>query len=137
MDMGGLAAPATLWHYTCVHGRIALGVGGTLLPVALQRPDVAERVNPAAQELLAMVWATDLSYPDPFALGLTRATIVCDRTRFRYRVPASAFTRYGRVRHRMRPDLRNALESAYMAEPVHWWVAFTPVEGATLDGLPP
>lgn len=123
----------TLWHYTCVHGRAALGKGGTLVPAALQRPDIADVVNPAARALMEMVWATDLCPPDPYALGLTAATIQCDRTAFRYAVPAAAFLHWGRVRHNVHPALVNALELAYMAEPAHWWVAWGPVEGAVLS----
>lgn len=127
---------ARLFHYTCTHGRNALGPGGTLIPVVLQRPDAVAMINPAARALLGMVWATDMAAPDVWALGLTRDTIQCDRTRYRYSVPAASFYRWGRVRHNMEPALVDALELAPGAEPVHWWVAFEPVEGAVYDPHP-
>jgi hypothetical protein len=120
---------APLFHYTCTHGRVALGVGGTLQPPFMQGAN-PDRVPDDAAPLLAMVWATDLSTPRADALGLTRTTITCDRTLFRYTVPAAAFNRWGRVRSQLPTPLVDALELARGAEPAHWWVAFGAVEGA-------
>lgn len=122
-----------MWHYTCAHGRAALGEGGTLLPPLWQVESVPGGFPVAAYALLGLIWATPTDAPDRLALGLTSATIDCDRMRFRYSVPAEAFTPWGRMRHRMPTEVVDALELSPGAEPASWWVADRPVEGARLD----
>lgn len=122
-----------LWHYTCKHTRLALDQGGTLLPPLWKIESVPEGLPLPAYALLGLVWATEADDPDPYALGLTSATISCDRLAYRYAVPREAFTRWGRVRSRLDRDLVDALERARGAEPAQWWIAEGPVEGARLD----
>jgi hypothetical protein len=120
----------TLWHYTCAHARRDIGDRGTLLPVVALRPLYAARAAeamPATAALFTMVWATDLEPPEAGPLGLTRWSIPCDRTEYRYEVPADAFTRWGHVRGRYAPELLDLLELAVGAEPARWWVSFEPV----------
>lgn len=105
-----------LWHYTCDHGRAALGTTGVLLP------------NAAAPGLPPLVWATDMpAANDPEALGLTSVILDCDRTAHRYAITDPAgFTRWGRVRSHYPDWARDALELADGAQPARWWVSPTP-----------
>jgi hypothetical protein len=121
-----------LWHYTCEHGALALGNSGTLR-CAGQLVDEVPALPLGGAELLTMVWATDMDPPDAQALGLTSNTLSCDRTAYRYRVPAHAFTHWGRVRGTLPGQLVDALELAHGAQPRRWWVSFTPVAGAHRD----
>lgn len=123
-----------LWHYTCTHGRLALDEGGALLPPLWQVSEVPGGLPVSVYGLLGLVWATAVDEPDRLALGLTSATISCDRLAYRYRVPGDAFRPWGRLRSRLDPDLVEALETAPGAQPAQWWVAEGPVDGARLDG---
>jgi hypothetical protein len=75
-----------LFHYTCDHGRAALGRAGFAVPIRTHSPTAAAQLPEELAWMAELVWFTDQRHPDPVALGLTRATIDCDRTRFRYRV---------------------------------------------------
>lgn len=123
----------TLWHYTCAHGDLAIGPRGILLPALWQIHEVPMGLPTDAYALLGLVWATDMDAPDRQALGLTSATLSCDRMAHRYAVPAEAFTPWGRIRHRMSTALVDALELANGAQPAHWWAAEGPVSGALRD----
>jgi hypothetical protein len=70
----------TLYHYTCDHGRAAIGEAGELLPAYRLTDAVPEHWWPAR-----FVWLTDLRVPDRYALGLNQVTLKCDRTTHRYR----------------------------------------------------
>lgn len=122
-----------LYHYTCAHGRLALGEGGALLPPLWQIDEIPSGFPPAALTLLGLVWATEEARPDRYALGLTSATISCDRLAHRYAVPSWQFARWGRVRSRFPVAVVEALETARGAQPAMWLVAEGPVDGATLD----
>lgn len=119
-----------LWHYTCAHAHEAIGEAGTLLPpVAVVPRRVAKLTErmPEVGPLFTMVWATDLEAPDADALGLTRFALKCDRTAYRYAVPAEGFARWGWVRGRYAREVLDLLELANGAEPARWWVSFDPV----------
>lgn len=122
-----------LWHYTCAHTRERLGERGTLFPPLWQISNVPGGLPVAAYALLGVVWATDADDPPHAALGLTSATLSCDRMAHRYSVPREAFTRWGRFRSRFPAELVEPLETALGAEPALWWIAEGPVEGARLD----
>lgn len=122
----------TLWHYTCEHGAQAIGDTGTLWAAA-QQLEEAPSLPLDAAVLLHMVWATDMDPPERAALGLTSATIECDRMAYRYRVPSHAFRRWGKVRSSLPAPLVDALELAPGAQPGAWWVSFQPVPGAHRD----
>lgn len=123
----------TLWHYTCAHGDLAIGPRGILLPPLWQIAEVPLGLPIAAYALLGLVWATDMDPPERAALGLTSATLSCDRMTYRYAVPGGAFTRWGAMRHRLPTELVDALELASGAQPARWWVTDRPVEGARRD----
>lgn len=123
----------TLFHYSCAHGRERIGEHGVLLPPLWQIGEIPTSLPPDAVALMGLVWATEAEVPEPYALGLTSSTLSCDRTAYRYRVPAWQFARWGRVRSRFPAALVDALETARGAEPAQWLVAEGPVEGAVLD----
>lgn len=111
----------TLWHYTCDHGRQGLGPAGTLLALAQLEP---ERSLQAPYDLARLVWLTDLDTCWPEALGLTSRSISCDRTLYRYRATDQAgVTWWPRMRRQVDPYVRQALESAPGARPMHWYTA--------------
>jgi hypothetical protein len=129
----GAAMRDNLWHYTCAHAIDALDHSATLLPPLWQIESVPGGLPPEAYTLLGLVWATDMDPPNRSALGLTMATLSCDRMTHRYAVPRAQFTHWGRVRSRLPSALVNPLELAQGAQPAHWWVADRPVEGAYRD----
>jgi hypothetical protein len=102
-----------LFHYTCDHGHQGIGEGpaGILLPND------------------GLVWLTDLESPVREALGLTSHTLSCDRTQYRYRATAAlAHVRpWTEARRQVRREVREALEAAPGAMPMHWWVSAWPV----------
>lgn len=115
-----------LYHYTCAHSINGIRRDGKL--------------NVNAQPLLGgmeLVWFTDLEQPDVYALGLTSHLLKCRRTEYRAAVdteamhwPASARTLRGTAR--FQSGIR-ALESATLAQPMHWWVSLWPVPVAELE----
>ncbi len=112
-----------LYHFTCEHGRSALGAGGDLLPM---RDILGEaRVIPWPGEFL---WLTDLSTPDREGLGLTMRLTKCDRTRYRYRVTDdTAVLPWHKVARALARGDRLDLEAVHGARPAHWFVAAEPV----------
>lgn len=121
---------SALWHYTCDHGRRAIGERGSLIPAAA-RPGVGN-LSPWTALL---VWMTDLDVPVRDGLGLTSHTLTCDRTVYRYRVtdPADCLP-WMVVRHSLSPAYRDGVERAPGALPRHWWVSPLPVP-VVLDQL--
>jgi hypothetical protein len=120
---------AVLYHYTCEHGRAALGEAGTLLPPGQFQPGHASRLPEYMRETSWFIWCTDLDFPFRAALGLSRVALVCDRTRYRYRVAGdiSGVARWTELRETCHPRMVAELESAHGAMPMHWWVACTPL----------
>lgn len=120
----------TLWHYTCQHGRNALGRVGVVKPLAMWNPRASARLGPW-DALGTLSWFTDLETPVADALGLTSRTIECDRTAYRYRVlDATHIVRWLGSEWRARyPELRS-LEIVAGALPMHWYVSgyVVPVE---------
>lgn len=109
----------TLWHYTCDHGRAALGESGWV---------VSARALGADTPTGRYGWFTDLGTPIRDALGLTMALVTCDRTAHRYRVTDEAgVVRWASVRRDFPADWREDLEGGPGARPRHWWVAVDPV----------
>ena len=102
----------TLYHFTCDHGRQAIGKAGL--------------IRPNRRAMVPVAWFTDLPDPDALALGLTSILLSCDRLAHRYRVtdardvvPWAEFDAH--------PDIRVCLESAPGVRPDHWFVASRPV----------
>jgi hypothetical protein len=107
---------ATLWHYTCEHGRLRIGARGALRP-----------------GLDALVWLTDLEAPHRDALGLSSALIACDRTRHRYRVTDVAdVVPWVTMRNALDPVRVAAVEATPGVMVRHWFVSMRPVP-AVLD----
>jgi len=119
----------TLWHYTCDHGRAALGESGRVIP--------AHRITDRATAPTGRyAWFTDLGTPVREALGLTMNLTTCDRTAHRYRVTDEAsVVPWMEVRRDFPADWREGLEGIPGARPRHWWVAVGPVP-VVLDERP-
>lgn len=124
-------ASRTLWHYTCAHGREAIGESGVLLPACQLVADDKRAELVASWWPSTVVWLTDLRVPLRAALGLTSVALSCDRTAYRYRVldPAGcvAYTPFYRrsvlrAGHSVVP-----LENVTGVRPRHWWVSTIPV----------
>lgn len=117
----------TYWHYTCAHGRRAIGEAGTLVP--------ARTLNPTLPEWLwqsSYVWMTNLPHARAVSLGLTRHLIGCDRSAYRYRVTDDRDVRPWREVRRQYVDevdvlLREALEREPGIRLSHWYVSREPV----------
>ena len=117
-----------LYHYTCDHGRAALGGQAEVLPIwaLLARSMRTDQIPPVAN----FSWFTDLASPQRKALGLTSNILKCDRTMHRYRVVPEAEKRcawWMDVRDRVDEEIRRNLESVAGVKPGHWWVATMPV----------
>jgi hypothetical protein len=118
-----------LYHYTCEHGRAALGDSdGVVVPPRVHSPGHLDSLPVRFGVLAELSWFTDLDVPYREALGLTSTLDgMCDRTRYRYRVVADRdVERWLRSRWRTVPVLR-ALEHAPGAMPSHWYVSSHPV----------
>jgi hypothetical protein len=128
-------ATRKLYHYTCQHGRLAIGSYGYVLPLWSWNPRAGARLGERWRPLAEVSWFTDLDSPwPPRALGLTRSTIRCDRTQYRYRVVDDRdVVPWLDSPYRREPLL--LLERAGGALPRHWYVATKPVVVA-LDELP-
>lgn len=116
-------------HFTCPHSQQMIGVMGYLQPISVTHPFGAQLMREQGHGWLAdVIWLTDLTQPNAFALGLTSVTLHCDRTAHRYHVlDESTCVPYSEARARSRAyfpveDLK-ALERAPGAEPRHWWIS--------------
>jgi hypothetical protein len=106
-----------LWHYTCDHGRAAIGTAGLLKPA--QELTTRQLPWPAG-----FVWLTDLATPNAHALGLTRYLVACDRTAHRYRVTdEQSATPWLAIRRQVPAAWRDELEGAPGAMLRHWYVS--------------
>jgi hypothetical protein len=123
--------PPVLFHYTCQHGHRALLSARTVRPAVQIAP-----LQVAGTPLAHLSWFTDLSPPDPWALGLTNVHITCDRTRYRWRVDPTERPPigWGRLRNTLPRTILDGLEAEPRAEPAHWWVATWPVR-VTFDPI--
>jgi hypothetical protein len=109
--------PPTLWHFTCTHGRRALGKRGLL-------------VAPLPHPLLGaarLIWLTTEAAPDRERTGLTMNTTTCDRMAYRYRVlqpwrctPWLASPWRAAALPRIVADLES------FGDPEHWYVTDVP-----------
>jgi hypothetical protein len=118
-----------IYHYTCGHGRRALGEAGTVRALAEWNRGAAKLLDLAGSSAIGTLsWFTDLDVPVVEALGLTRATIYCDRTRYRYRVVEDDL---GLVVPWLDSPRRAGwllnLEHPRGVMPRHWFVATEPV----------
>lgn len=105
-----------LWHFTCGHGRRALGKRGLL-------------VAPIGHPLLGarLIWLTTEAEPDREATGLTMRFQRCDRMAYRYRVlqPDRCEPWIGcPFRDAAHPQIIADLES--FGDPHHWWITIIP-----------
>ena len=97
------------WHFTCSHGRRAIGQTGIVLP----QPGLAP---------MKLAWFTDMPHPLREQVGLTSYLLSCDRMGYRYRV-TSARDIKAWADADVPDDLRSMLDGAPGARPEHWFVA--------------
>lgn len=116
-----------LYHYTCRHGRAALGRAGLVRPPYQHAPYVVEKLPDGAWMLAELAWFTDLDAPIRAALGLTQYETGCDRTEHRYRVTDPTGVQRWVASRWSRETFGRALEARPGCLPMHWWIATTPV----------
>lgn len=115
-----------LFHYTCDHGRAAIGPSGFVVPIRVHSPEAAARLPVELAWMGEVSWFTDMAVPDRIALGLTSAMQPCDRTAFRYRVTDAAECLPWSVAYRLLPrDAWRLTVGDHL--PGRWWVAWEPV----------
>lgn len=105
-----------LYHYTCDHAAPMIRKDMTLKPI---------------NELIPMLWLTDLDIPDRLGLGLTMKTLKYDRLAHRFIVPQpTEVHRWIDVRRSWRGTKGwvwvKAIESTEGALPMHWYVTKVP-----------
>lgn len=119
-----MTAP-TLWHFTCTHGRRALGKRGLLIaPIGNPLLDGAR-----------LIWLTTEAAPDRETTGLTSRTTPCDRMAYRYRVlqPERCTPWLGSLyRAVAAPRVVEVLES--FGDPEHWYVTAVPTLAELAQG---
>jgi hypothetical protein len=129
MTMASVAGQSVLYHFCCAHAAPIIDRCGFLspTPVSWRRMDelLARGGWPTTglTQAPTVVWLTDLAEPDVEGLGLTRDTIECDRTEFRYTVSRLHAVSWDSFCRRYRPHAayRDWLESG--RSPAHWFVA--------------
>jgi hypothetical protein len=135
----------TLYHYTCEHGRAALGQAGLLLPTRVHSPHAVTNLAalradadpdgiarvPGAERLLDLIWLTDLHPPERRAVGLTADSYAagCDRLAYCYRVTDPSMARpYREVwRDWVTRQVHLNLTRDPAGQPGRWWVSVEPV----------
>jgi hypothetical protein len=115
-----------LFHYTCEHGRAALGDVGVVVPMRKHAPESAERLPADWGWMADLVWFTDQWPPDRIDLGLTMAVTPCDRTQHRYRATDASSLVPWHVGWLELP--RNAwMLTQGDRRPGRWWLGWDPV----------
>ena len=102
-----------LYHYTCKHGA---------LHIERERFTLVPTWQPLLRTFAS--WATHLQRPQAAALGLTRHTLACDRTEYRFRVlEPDAFEWWPSWwRHRVDPRIASELGHP-PARDALWYIA--------------
>lgn len=128
--------PNVLYHYTCTdHGEAGVKRQGKVVP----------KLQPMLGYPLA--WFTDMDQPDRWSLGLTNATLSCDRTEVRVSVAphdglgaTTVEPWWYYARRKVDRFIRDLYEDTGL--PMHWWVSEKPVRAtgmiatSILRGLP-
>ena len=105
-----------LWHFTCEHGRRALGKRGLLI-APVRHPLLGVKV----------IWLTTEAQPDRERTGLTMAYTRCDRMAYRYRVlqPDRCTPWLGSIFRAVAP-LAALVDLESFGDPENWWVSAVP-----------
>lgn len=112
-----------LWHFTCSHGRRAIGKRGLLIP-QIRHPLLGVRV----------IWLTTEAAPDRQATGLGMTYTTCDRMEYRYRVlQPERCLRWLASPFRVVSPADAVTDLEMYGDPEHWWVTAVPTMAA-LDG---
>jgi hypothetical protein len=106
----------TLYHFTCDHGRDGIVRDGVVKP------------NRHPYLGLAVAWFTDLADPTADEVGLTSATLRCDRLAYRFEIVdlAKAHPWLGSVEQSVTP-IQYQADLHRFSTPRHWWVSRQPV----------
>jgi hypothetical protein len=102
-----------LYHYTCSHAA----------PLIIQQRWLHANPHPLMPEVGPLIHLTDLDSPDRHGLGLTSYTLRCDRTEFRVTVVTSEAIHWPVFARTIPRHVREELESAPGALPMHWYVS--------------
>jgi hypothetical protein len=117
-----------LWHYTCDHGRQAIGARGNLVPPPYEGANVAERFG---QQFAwydrddRPVWLTAGNFT---STGIPHNPQMCDRSACRYLVTAPELAEPwlpSRCRAQAPRWLVRGLERS--GDPAQWWIAQVPI----------
>jgi hypothetical protein len=112
-----------LYHYTCDHRAGQIRSSGRLVGNA----------HPLMPHIGALIHLTDLDTPDRDALGLTSRILRCDRTKHRVTVETDAAVHWPRFARTIPRHVRENLESARGALPMHWYIATEPIRIASIE----
>src|SRR5262245_8800790 len=108
------AKPERLYHFTCAHGRRAIGTSNCLLVPQIKHPTLGCKVT----------WLTSEAEPDRESTGLTSRMQPCDRMEFRYVVDDfSACVAWLDSPQRADASSRAVADAEEFGDPEHWWVA--------------
>lgn len=108
-----------LYHYTCSHAALHI----------IKQRWLQANPHPLMPEVGPLIHLTDLDAPDRHGLGLTSYTLRCDRTEWRVTAVTSEAIHWPVFARTIPRHVREELESAPGALPMHWYVArgFVPV----------
>jgi hypothetical protein len=115
-----------LYHYTCSHSVSKIRALGQLVG----------NPHPWMPEVGPLIHLTDLEHPERLGLGLTSRIITCDRTEWRCVVETEAAQHWPRFARTIPRRVREALEAAPGALPMHWYVATEPLPVQEMARVP-
>ena len=131
------ARPTQVWHFTCEHGRQAIGGVGQIFPLrAMLTTNVLDTQEETTKRIASLAWFTTVgditTREEARSIGLhSTETLKCERWTHRYRVGKRSIKNLvsWQVERVTWPEhIRQALEHATAGiEPQFWWVSASPV----------
>jgi hypothetical protein len=110
-----------LYHFTCDHGAQQIAAAGEL----------RANPHPLLPDAGPLIHLTDLPEADRVGLGLTSATLRCDRTQHRVTVDTDQAIHWPAFARILPRHIREMFEGHQGALPMHWYVARGPIPVAT------
>jgi hypothetical protein len=113
-----------LWHFTCEHGREAIGEASMVLPIAMFDPKAARLLPWWFEPMAGISWWTDQADGQGSVVTSKPTEAGCERWQYRYRaLDVERAIPYGRWARALEPRVRFVLETTPGAMPGTWWVA--------------